>query len=511
MNRHRNMLCTCAIVFAVIVTSCAGPVPTLLDAAQASPVASPQASATAPASAPANQPASPQPSATPPVIARIKVETYNILYGGGFDERVPPEDRLDRRIEGILEYIAAESPDILGLQELNGWELGEPRNIDQFAKDLNMNAVLAPDESGLHNGLLTKYKILESKNLSPLLGDIGGLYVRLDTPVGPVNVFNVHITPRDPARKACKTQKLLDLAEAYKHEPTILMGDFNDFPDFSPNGWVNPVDLGYRNIDQIWVSPVIKAFYEISPTAPVQKYASDAKYQGMQLFQLSDHMPVARIFNIAAIQPGSAFAPQLAAGTVPLPLQKALSQAVVLDSSPFTTCSGSLGWNLESLPIKDQQGLALTGMNDWSTGFGFRSSPQPGLGLLLDFTFTGDQPEFEIYLAAGEWSKPDYRRFGAYLAEGKISKNYYEGPDSVGTDVFPGSPAFEAGHVYSLFTGIGKDNQFVMIFWEKANPEQYSVVSEAFGENWDGRKWRFNVGANKGEIIFPGFSLISFE
>jgi len=509
MNRFGKFVYTGTLFMSLLLAGCAGtPQPPAATPTPALPASQPAP----PATAVPDVSTQPDVTETPAAIARIKVETYNILYGGGFDERVPADQRLDNRLKGILDYISVESPDILGLQELNGWELGDPQNMDQYAKALTMNGYLATDVNGLHNGLLTKYKILETRNLSPILGNVGGLYARLDSPIGSINVFNVHNDPKSPATKACQTKKLMQLAEAYKNEPTFLMGDFNDFPDFSPRGWVNPVFFGDRAIDQIWFSPVIQASYETSPLIPKSKYDTAETYDGKQLYQLSDHMPVAITFNIEAILTGTGAAPTPDAGqTLPPALQAVLSQAEVLDAGPFNRCASLMNWQTGSLPITEETGLTLTGKNDWAEGFNFRSPIETGQGLLVNFTFAGNQPEFEIHLQSGEWQAPDYRRFGATITGGKISKNYWEGASQTDSTGFPDSPSLVPNHTYSLFVGVGRNNQFVMVFWDQADPEKFSSVSETFGPDWDRTDWRFSIGANSGEIVFPAFSFISFD
>lgn len=508
MNRFVKFLLTGMLFIGFLLSGCSGaPQPPA-----ETPTPSLPASQRPPATLPPEVTTQPAVTETPAGIATIKVETYNILYGGGFDERVPAEERLDNRLKGILEYISAESPDILGLQELNGWELGDPQNMAQYAKDLNMNGYLATDVNGLHNGLLTKFEILETKNLSPILGNIGGLYARLDSPIGPINFFNVHNDPKSPATKACQTKKLMQLAEAYKNEPTFLMGDFNDFPDFSPKGWVNPISLGDRHIDQIWVSPVVKASFEFSKLVPQSKYDSTETYDGKQLYQLSDHMPVALTFNIEAILTGTSAAPTPDAGQIlPPALQAVLSQAEVLDAGRFNRCASLMNWQTGSLPITEETGLTLTGKNNWAEGFGFRAPIEAGQGMLVDFKFAGNQPEFEIHLQSGEWQAPDYRRFGATITGGKISKNYWVGASQTDSTDFPDSPSLLPDHSYSFFVGVGRDNQFVMVFWDQADPEKFSRVTEDLGPDWERTDWRFSIGANRGEIVFPAFSFISFD
>jgi hypothetical protein len=512
MNSIQKLIFTGTLFTSLLLAGCAGtaqqpaamPTPAL-------PTSQPAPSATASPEITA-QPAA---TGTPAGLARIKVETYNILYGGGFDERVPADQRLDNRLKGLLDYISVESPDILGLQELNGWELGDPQNMAQFAKQLNMNGYLATDVNGFHNGLLTKYEIIETKNLSPILGNAGGMYARLNSPIGPINVFNVHNDPFSPAERTCQSKKLMRLAEAYKNEPTFLMGDFNDFPDFNPRGWVNPVFFGNRGIDQIWVSPAVKASYEFSKLVPHSKYDSTESYDGKQLYQLSDHMPVAITFTIEAILAGPETTPTSptpnGGETLPAPLAASLNQPELLDSGQFNRCASLMNWQTGSLPIAEETGLTLTGKNDWAEGFGFRSALETGQGMLVDFTFAAGQPEFEIHLDSGEWQAPDYRRFGATISGGKITRNIWEGPNQREATVLPGSPSLVAGRTYSLFVGVGQNNQFVMVFWDKQNPAVFSKVSEAFGQDWDRKDWRFSIGANSGEIVFPAYTFISFD
>jgi len=235
----------------------------------------------------------------------ITVMTYNILCGAGVEEAGQgplewaeehgyPGNRLSR----VLDVIRAADPDILGIQEANGWDRGEPPVVQRVAEELGMNFYLGRstgEESGLaHVALLTGFHIVDAESYPDHFGR-GALRAEVVTPAGrSINVFVAHLHP--PSRPDIRLKELrfftTDVVTPYLEEPTILMGDMNfrlrpldRFTMFAQEeasalqgaGWVNVAVEARIGIDQIWASPSLAPHFRKTPPLALEltKGASD--------------------------------------------------------------------------------------------------------------------------------------------------------------------------------------------------------------------------------------------
>ena len=73
------------------------------------------------------------PTITPLPQLTIRVMAYNLRLGGGMGNM--------NRLDDLITFVKQANPDILGLEEANGWESGNPSVIERFANALNMNWV----------------------------------------------------------------------------------------------------------------------------------------------------------------------------------------------------------------------------------------------------------------------------------------------------------------------------------------------------------------------------------
>ena len=98
----------------------------------------------------------------------VKIATYNILVGAGWDraldDHVPEEFKGVDRTALLIEYLRQLDADIVGLQETTGWDQGSPPYIEAVANQLGMNYVVSTGRSD--SSLLTKLEILEAEDLS---------------------------------------------------------------------------------------------------------------------------------------------------------------------------------------------------------------------------------------------------------------------------------------------------------------------------------------------------------
>ncbi len=179
---------------------------------------------------------------TPPGIPRLTVRlmAYNVWLGAGMEPGHTERDTNMNRLDDLITLVKQADPDILGLEELNGWTAGNPAIIEQFATAVKMNYYLAPTWRGFNIGLFTKYPILETENLSEYVGNNGALRAVLQTPDGnKMNVVIVHLDPTDAALRACEFDKLRILMSAYQANPSVLMGDINTFPHSAEADYLN--------------------------------------------------------------------------------------------------------------------------------------------------------------------------------------------------------------------------------------------------------------------------------
>jgi endonuclease/exonuclease/phosphatase family metal-dependent hydrolase len=229
--------------------------------------------------------------------------SYNILYGAGADPgweraaaQLSPFAYPGNRLPEILGIIKIANPDILGVQEAGGWDKGSPSIVQQVAEELGMNYFLAPTGNGLHLVLFTKFKLVETENLSSQIGNVGALRATLSTPDGQLmHVFVVHLDPFSAKTRASELVTLTQEMAPYLPAPTLLMGDMNfyclDDPEhcqeyqvLSQAGWRLAQNGAYK-LDQIWVSPALG-----QPVSAID-------FPGAS-FDISDHLPVGAIIEI---------------------------------------------------------------------------------------------------------------------------------------------------------------------------------------------------------------------
>ncbi len=178
----------------------------------------------------------------------LRVMTYNI-YGGGqkrpaitWDDgqRTDPENRLDdlKAVVGDLR------PDVLILQELQGWDEGDFRILSEFGKPLGMIGVMTSHLDDYHVGVLSRYPVSTVQLLpkdSPFRHNL--LVVGVTLPdnrellVGSVH-FAWSKTPGWEQADAVRRSELyqlqcdafLDTLKEYKNQLFVLGGDLNAGP-----------------------------------------------------------------------------------------------------------------------------------------------------------------------------------------------------------------------------------------------------------------------------------------
>lgn len=176
-------------------------------------------------------------AARSPVSHRLKLLTYNVHSCIGTDRRLAPE-----RIAAV---IAAEQPDIIGLQEL---DVGRKRSggVDQahtIAEILKMqhhfHAALDVEEERYGDAILTALpaELVKAGPLPSVGEQRGALWIEVEVGKKRLQVFNTHLGLRriDRMRQA----EVLLGPEWLGHDrtsdqPVVLLGDFNSIPSSAP-------------------------------------------------------------------------------------------------------------------------------------------------------------------------------------------------------------------------------------------------------------------------------------
>ena len=265
-----------------------------------------------------NSPAQPSLTPLPPktatvaaLVAReaggIRLMTYNIYLGGSFNSGE------NEKIDLLISIVKTYNPDILGIQEANGWDQDNFAIADKVAGELGMNYVYCKNEfvdEGAEDGhtfdtiILTKFPIIDSEEYPEIINCLGRAEVQL--PDGQaLQVFNIHV----PYGKCQEFfPKMLKVSEPYLDGPAVLMGDFNVVdPDWVAAGkgygsgmdgcpelmeesdWVwlkgNFIE---GKIDQIWVSPQLGNYDHIP-----MYHRTEFLVHYSDIGAASDHRPVA--------------------------------------------------------------------------------------------------------------------------------------------------------------------------------------------------------------------------
>jgi endonuclease/exonuclease/phosphatase family metal-dependent hydrolase len=453
----------------------------------------------------------PSPTSTPTPLLNFKALSYNILYGAGvdriFDAGVPIALVGKNRLPELLSFIKRADPDILGIQEANAWDAGTPPVIQQVAQELGMNYFLATTPSGFNLGLLTKFQILETENLSSEIGRQGALRVKLRAPSGEtLNVFVSHLDPASSDTRLCEVESLVRQMQPYTARGTILLGDMNfqrssrEFLKLEQAGWQSVAVEKSWGIDQVWMSPFAK-------------WSSTAWYDSLTLPSgVSDHAPIGAEISI---YPGLVTIP-----TPPEPTATIQSSSVVLDaleglqisrSDPFDDPCTFSRWNSRWKTEKFTNGrLEIAGEESWQAFASRYKQFSEGQGVILRFQFAKGS-EFGIHFDNTAWNTGLYRRFGINVRDEKIRSTTWQGPTEIRLEDLSGNLDPAPDTWYNLLLALGRNGDLKVMVWDPARPSRTLQYRVHMGEQWTVLPWILEVGANKGSVWVDDFSEISFS
>ena len=213
----------------------------------------------------------PQPRQPGPEVSTLKFMTYNIRRTGRAEE---PE-----RLPLVMDVIKAHAPDVIGLEEANLWEDGDPPLVDSVANALGMNAAYAPywapecDPPPCGSGqiVLTRFTIVRFEALYRPIAERHPILktVLVDDDGRPWIVYVAHLrgTDRPLEERLIERAFVRDNLIASDDTLSVALGDWNlpydEMAEYLP-GWqciayntrMSVIYHGSNTspIDQIWLS-----------------------------------------------------------------------------------------------------------------------------------------------------------------------------------------------------------------------------------------------------------------
>ncbi len=159
--------------------------------------------------------------------------TYNVLTGGR-------DGANDTRLGAIAQVIAGVSPDILVLNECNGFEAEGYRTLYRLEAELGMRGVLAQAHSGFHVALfLRRGRLLETRCLSREVHH-AVLAARIEVDGRVLGVVGAHLCPFGGEARLLEVQHLIRFL---RDDHVLVLGDLNslsphDVSRYQPGRWL---------------------------------------------------------------------------------------------------------------------------------------------------------------------------------------------------------------------------------------------------------------------------------
>ncbi len=253
----------------------------------------------------------------------VRVIACNVFGGTGWPANRPRAMQAVERGEWatrMADELALHKPDIISFSESPG-----ERVAQQIAEQLGMNHVRFPSGGKWPGTLLTRFEIVDSKNV-PLEGQRPReLFTRhwgratLQLPTGQqLIVHSAHLFPgEDPAVRLREIAAMLETmkADLDAGRSMLLLGDLNHVPDsreyrlWIDAGWVDTFarvgkgkgftissDIPKWRIDYVMAAgPVARGIVE---SRPLFEGAFRLKIADKQSWALSDHLPQMAVFQL---------------------------------------------------------------------------------------------------------------------------------------------------------------------------------------------------------------------
>ncbi len=240
-----------------------------------------------------------------PVESNLKVITYNVNWGGAYPYR-------------IVEYIKKSNADIIFLQETHKqWENYLVKHLSYRYKYNVFKE--SPGAGGI--AFMSRFKIKNIRLINPEAGWFPALKAEVETPLGVVQVINVHLRPPLSERGSPTLSALYNSSRIHKKEldhflkgtlsdvPLIIAGDFNEDEkgkaviNLIKNGFTDSLSI-YDSSSNTWKWKVFSGF-TLKGRYDHILYNKFFHCTGASVTNVnaSDHMPVLAV--LVSRQPGS--------------------------------------------------------------------------------------------------------------------------------------------------------------------------------------------------------------
>jgi exodeoxyribonuclease-3 len=147
----------------------------------------------------------------------MRLMTYNVLTGG-------MDGGAGGRLDKIAEVIRGVAPDVLVLNECNGFERNGLRTLYRLEAELGMRGVLAQAQTGFHVALfLRRGQLLETQCLSREVHH-AVLAATLEVEGQVLKVIGAHLCPFGGDARLLEVQHLIRFM---REEHVFIMGDLN--------------------------------------------------------------------------------------------------------------------------------------------------------------------------------------------------------------------------------------------------------------------------------------------
>lgn len=163
----------------------------------------------------------------------MRLMTYNILTGGR-------DSAGGNRLGAIVEVIRAVAPDVLVLEECNGFELDGLRTFYRLEHELGMRGVLATADSGFHVGLfLRRGRLIEARCLRREVHH-ALLAATLELDGVTFGVVGAHLCPFGGEARLLEVQHIIRFL---RDHGVFVLGDLNalsphDAARYQPERWL---------------------------------------------------------------------------------------------------------------------------------------------------------------------------------------------------------------------------------------------------------------------------------
>lgn len=164
----------------------------------------------------------------------MRLMTYNILTGGR------DAGGSSVRLGSVCEVIRSVSPDVLMLEECNGFEHDGHRTLHQLEHELGMRGVLARAHSGFHVALfLRPGRLIETHHLSAQLHH-AMLSATIEMRGSTFRVIGAHLCPFGGEARLLEVQHIIRFL---REEHVFVLGDLNalsphDTTRYEPARWL---------------------------------------------------------------------------------------------------------------------------------------------------------------------------------------------------------------------------------------------------------------------------------